>query len=114
MANTYKNASVSITSAGAAGSTTLYTVPSSTTAIVNDIIISNNSTGVDNTVNIIMRDNSAGADFYIISGAQAPVNSNFAPLPGALVLEESDVIKTNIGTADAAGVSIIASILQIT
>ncbi len=114
MANTYKNASVSITSAGGAGTTTLYTVPSSTTAIVNDIIVSNNSASAANTVNIIMTDNSAGADLYIISGAEVPVNSNFAPLPGSLVLEESDVIKTNIGTADSAGVSIVASILQIT
>ena len=113
MANTYKNASVNITTAGTAGSTTLYTVPASTTAIVNDVIVANKSSSADNTFNLILSDNSAGTDYYIISGAALPQASNFAPLPGSLVLEESDALKTNIATSDSAGVSIIASILEI-
>lgn len=114
MANTYKNAAVTVTSAGGAGSTTLYTVPASTTAIVNDIIISNKSASAANTANVIMRDNSGASDHYLISGAALPINSNFSPLPGSLVLEEADVLKVNIGITDSAGVDFIASILEIT
>ena len=113
MANTYINALVTVTTAGGAGSTTLYTTPASTTAIINDIIIANKSDTVANTANVIIRDNSAAADRYIINGAALPVNSNFAPLPGSLVLEESDVLKINIGTTDSDGVDFIASILEI-
>lgn len=112
MATTYKNASTTITSAGGAGSTTLYTAPASTTAIVNDIIISNKSADTANTVNVIIRDNTAAADYYLISGAALPINSNFSPLPGSLVLEESDVLKVNIGTTDSNGVDFVASILE--
>ena len=114
MPNTYKNAAVNITSAGSPGSTTLYTVPSSTTAIVNDVVVANKSESADNTFNLIFNDNSAGADYYLISGAALPQSSNFAPLPGSLVLEQNDVLKTNISITDSAGVSVTASILEIT
>tara|TARA_Y100000592_G_scaffold18799_1_gene28769 strand:- start:22328 stop:22672 length:345 start_codon:yes stop_codon:yes gene_type:complete len=112
MANTYKNALVNITGAGAAGSTSLYTVPASATAIVNDVIVANKSSSADNTFNLILSDNSSGTDYYIISGAALPQASNFAPLPGSLVLEESDVLKVNIGTTDSNGVDFVASILE--
>ena len=114
MANTYKNATARITGAGLANGVTLYTAPSATTTIVNDIIVSNASATVANQISVVLNDNSASTEFYIISGAALPTASNFSPLPGSLVLEQNDSLKAHAVTADASGIHVIASVLEIT
>jgi len=114
MANTYKNAASSLTGAtGPGNATTLYTCPSSTTAIINDIIIANRGHSTQ-SVTAYLTDNSTSNDRYLISGVSVPMSSNFSPLPGSLVLEQNDSINFYLGASNVSGVDIVASVLEIT
>lgn len=114
MGNTYKNATSSLTGAtGPDDAVLLYTCPSSTTAIINDIIIANRGHSTQ-AVTTYLTDNSASNDLYLISGVSVPMSSNFSPLPGSLVLEQNDSINFYLGASNISGVDVVASILEIT
>jgi len=105
MANIYKNTfyDPSVTTA-----VTVYTVPSDSRAIVQNIQITNASGG--KIVKVHITDSSASTDYQIayasITGATI---CNLAK--GPVVLEENDVLK--IESSDTTGISGIVSILEI-
>ena len=105
MANIYKNAFYDPTVTTAV---TLYTVPSDSRAIVQNIQVTNEGSG--KTVKVHVTDSSASTDYQIayasITGATI---CNLAK--GPVVLEENDVLK--IETSATTGISAIVSILEI-
>jgi len=106
MATAYKNAKVDLTSTNL---TILYTVPSATTAIVKSILVSEDSNSADTiTVTLV---NSAGAIFSIFKekAISAKVTSELLTAP--LVMEESEVLKVQVATADR--LHVVASLLEL-
>ena len=72
MANVFKNAGVAIGNTN----TTLYTCPVSTTTVVHAVYISNVDGENDATVDVLVTDNSAGSDFYIMKTVDVPADSS--------------------------------------
>jgi hypothetical protein len=106
MANTFKNKGVAITDSA----TTIYTTPSSTTAVVHAVYISNIHASNAGLVDIFVTDSSAGSDFYIAKNLAVP-NGTTVVLDKPINLETSDVLKA---TADAAStLQTFCSILEI-
>ena len=105
MANIYKNAFYDPTVTTAV---TVYTVPSDSRAIVQNIQITNEGSG--KIVKVHVTDSSATTDYQVayasVTGATI---CNLAK--GPMVLEENDVLK--IETSVTAGISAIVSILEI-
>ena len=105
MANIYKNTFYDPTVTTAV---TVYTVPSDSRAIVQNIQITNEGSG--KTVKVHVTDSSATTDYQVayasITGATI---CNLAK--GPIVLEENDVLK--IETSVTTGISGIVSILEI-
>tara|TARA_E500000178_G_scaffold325194_1_gene352363 strand:- start:631 stop:957 length:327 start_codon:yes stop_codon:yes gene_type:complete len=105
MANIYKNAfyDPSVTTA-----VTVYTVPSDSRAIVQNIQITNESG--TKVAKVSVTDSSASTDYQIAyASITGPTICNVAK--GPVVLEENDVLK--IETSVTAGISAIISILEI-
>jgi hypothetical protein len=105
MANVYKNAFYDPTVTTAV---TLYTVPSDSRAIVQNIQITNESGSKITKVSVT--DSSASTDYQIAyANISGPTICNLAK--GPVVLEENDVLK--IETSVVSGISAIISILEI-
>jgi hypothetical protein len=105
MANIYKNAfyDPSVTTA-----VTVYTVPSDSRAIVQNIQITNESG--TKVAKVSVTDSSASTDYQIAyASITGPTICNVAK--GPVILEENDVLK--IESSVAAGISAIISILEI-
>jgi len=105
MANIYKNAfyDPSVTTA-----VTVYTVPSDSRAIVQNIQITNESG--TKVAKVSVTDSSASTDYQIAyASITGPTICNVAK--GPVVLEENDVLK--IETSVTAGISAVVSILEI-
>jgi len=95
LANTFVNKKVDLTTTNA---TTLYTVPSATTAIIKSIIISEDSGNADTlTVTIT---NTADAVFSIFKTKAIGANATVELLTAPLVMEESEVLKVTAATAN--------------
>lgn len=107
MANTFKNAGVSI----GATSTTIYTAPASTTGVIHAIYISNIHDSNNATVNVFVTDTSAGSDFYVVKNATV-VNGSTLILDKPINLEPGDILKATSSTASA--LEAFLSILEIT
>ena len=106
MATTYKNAKVDLTSTNL---TILYTVPSATTAIVKSILVSEDSNSADTiTVTLV---NSAGAIFSIFKEKAISAKATSELLTAPLVMEESEVLKVQVATADR--LHVVASLLEL-
>ena len=100
MANVFKNAGVAIGNTN----TTLYTCPAATTTVVHAVYISNVDGTNDASVDVLVTDNSAGSDFYIMKTVDVPADS--------INLEAIDVLKVK---ASAAGdLQAFASVLEMT
>jgi hypothetical protein len=108
MANTYKNASVDLTTTN---KTNVYTCPSETTAIVKSIRVTEDS-GNNDTIAVELYDNSAEATFKLTGTLAISASTSTELLSAPLVLEESDIVKATAGTANR--IHVIMSILQIT
>jgi len=108
MANTYKNASVDLTTTS---KTNVYTCPSETTAIVKSIRVTEDSGNAD-TIAVELYDNSAEATFKLTGTLAISASTSTELLSAPLVLEESDIIKATAGTANR--IHVIMSVLQIT
>ena len=108
MANTYKNASVDLTTTS---KTNVYTCPSETPAIVKSIRVTEDS-GNNDTVAVELYDNSTEATFKITGTLTVSANASTELLTVPLILEESDAIKATAGTANR--LHIIVSLLQLT
>jgi hypothetical protein len=110
MANTFKLK----TKAGVTTLATVYTVPSSTTAIVLGMIIGNvNSTSVTATVTLSSdtSDTETNADVEIITNAPIPGNSSLELLAGnKIVMQATDLIRVY----GSNNVDVTLSIMEIT
>ena len=95
MANTFVNKKVDLTATSA---TTLYTVPSATTAIIKSIIVSEDSGNAD-TLTVTITD-TADAVFSLFKTKAISANATTELLTAPLVLEESEVSKVTAATAN--------------
>ena len=95
MANTFKNKKVDLTTTSA---TTLYTVPTATTAIVKSILVSDDS-GSGDTVTITITDASDNV-FNLFKTKSISANGTTELLSAPLVLEESEILKVTAATAN--------------
>ena len=106
MANNFKNKKVDLTTTDL---TTLYTVPTATTAVVKSILVSEDA-GSGTTITITLV-NSSGTIFNLFKTKAIASNATTELLTQPLVMEESEVLK--VQAADANELHVIASILEI-
>ena len=95
MANSFVNKKVDLTSTSA---TTLYTVPSATTAIIKSILVSEDS-GNSDTITVTIT-NTSDAVFSLFKTKSISANGTTELLSAPLVLEESEVLKVTAATAN--------------
>ena len=95
MANSFVNKKVDLTSTSA---TTLYTVPTATTAVIKSILVSEDSGNAD-TITVTVTDTS-DAVFSLFKTKSIASNATTELLTAPLVLEESEVLKVTAATAN--------------
>jgi len=95
LANAFVNKKVDLTSTSA---TTLYTVPSATTAIIKSILVSDDS-GSGDTITITITDTSDNV-FSVFRTKSISANGTTELLSAPLVLQESEVLKVTAATAN--------------
>ena len=106
MANSFVNKKVDLTSTSA---TTLYTVPSATTAVIKSILVSEDSGNAD-TITVTITD-TASAVFSLFKTKSISANGTTELLSGPLVVEESEVVKVTAATANR--LHVVLSALEI-
>ena len=94
MANTFKNAAKAVGNTN----TTLYTCPASTTAVIHAVFISNVDGTNDATIDVLVTDNSAGSDFYIMKTVNVPADSSLV-IEKPINLEAADILKVKASVA---------------
>jgi hypothetical protein len=100
MANTFKNY---VSASVGTGATTVYTVPSSTTAILIGLNLSNRTTSQ------ILVDVQLGST-YIVKAAPVPAGSALSVLDGKIIAEATETIVVTSDTASS--VDAIISVLE--
>ena len=95
MANSFVNKKVDLTSTSA---TTLYTVPTATTAIVKSILVSDDS-GSGDTITVTITDTSDNV-FSLFRTKSISANGTTELLSAPLVLQESEILKVTAATAN--------------
>ena len=95
MANSFVNKKADLTSTSA---TTLYTVPSATTAVIKSILVSEDS-GNSDTITVTITDTS-DAVFSLFKTKAISANATTELLSAPLVLEESEILKVTAATAN--------------
>ena len=95
MANSFVNKKADLTSTSA---TTLYTVPSATTAVIKSILVSEDSGNAD-TITVTITDTSSNV-FSLFKTKAISANATTELLSAPLVLEESEVLKVTAATAN--------------
>ena len=95
MANTFVNKKKDLTSTSA---TTLYTVPSATTAVVKSIIVSEDSGNAD-TITVTLTDTSDNV-FSLFKTKSISANGTSELLTNELVLKASEILKFQAATAN--------------
>ena len=106
MANTFVNKKVDLTSTDA---TTLYTVPSATTAVIKSILVSEDSGNAD-TITVTITDTS-DAVFSLFKTKSISANGTSELLSAPLVVAESEVVKVTAATANR--LHVVLSALEI-
>ena len=106
MANTFVNKKKDLTSTSA---TTLYTVPSATTAVVKSIIVSEDSGNAD-TITVTITDTSDNV-FSLFKTKAISANATTELLSAPLIAQESEVIKVTAATANR--LHVVLSALEI-
>ena len=98
MANTFKNY---VSAAVGTSDTTVYTVPSSTTAVIIGCNIANvTSSQIKVTVKV--------ADTHVVKTVPVPANSAISVLDGKIIAETTDTVKVTSDTASSADVIVSA------
>ena len=105
MANSFVNKKVDLTTTSA---TTLYTVPSATTAIVKSILVSDDS-GSGDTITVTVTATSDNV-FSLFKTKSISANGTSELLSAPLVLEESEILKVTAATANR--LHVVLSALQ--
>jgi len=95
LANSFVNKKVDLTSTSA---TTLYTVPTATTAIIKSILVSEDSGNAD-TITVTITDTS-DAVFSVFKTKSISANGTTELLTAPLVLQESEILKVTAATAN--------------
>ena len=106
MANSFVNKKVDLTSTSA---TTLYTVPSATTAVIKSILVSEDSGNAD-TITVTITDTSSNV-FSLFKTKAISANATSELLSAPLVLQESEVLKVTAATANR--LHVVLSALEI-
>ena len=106
MANTFLNKKVDLTTTSA---TTLYTVPTATTAIVKSILVSEDSGNAD-TITVTITD-TASAVFSLFKVKAVGANTTIELLTRELVLQSGESIKVQAATANR--LHVVASIQDV-
>ena len=106
MSNAFVNKKADLTSTSA---TTLYTVPTATTAVIKSILISEDSGNAD-TITITLTDADA-AVFSLFKTKAISANATSELLTAPLVVQESEIIKVTAATANR--LHVVLSILEI-
>ena len=107
MANAYKNKKVDLTTTNL---TTVYTVPTETTAIVKSFLVSDDS-GSGDAIDITLVD-AASAIFNLFNDLSIAGDQTVELLAAPLVMEASEIIKVRATTADR--LHVVMSLLEIT
>ena len=106
MANTFVNKKVDLTSTSA---TTLYTVPTATTAVIKSILVSDDS-GSGSTITITLTDtDSAVFSLFNVKSISASGTSELLSAP--LVAKESEIVKVTAAAANR--LHVVLSALEI-
>ena len=95
MANSFVNKKVDLTTTSA---TTLYTVPSATTAIIKSILVSEDSGNAD-TITVTITD-ASDAVFSLFKTKAISANATTELLTAPLVLQQKEVLKVTAATAN--------------
>ena len=106
MANSFVNKKVDLTSTSA---TTLYTVPSATTAVIKSILVSEDSGNAD-TITVTIT-NTSDAVFSLFKTKSISANGTTELLSAPLVLQESEIFKVTAATANR--LHVVLSALEI-
>ena len=106
MSNSFVNKKVDLTSTSA---TTLYTVPTATTAVLKSILVSEDSGNAD-TITITLTDADA-AVFSLFKTKAISANATTELLTAPLVVQESEIIKVTAATANR--LHVVLSALEI-
>ena len=106
MSNAFVNKKVDLTSTSA---TTIYTVPTATTAVIKSILVSEDSGNAD-TITITLTDADA-AVFSLFKTKAISANATSELLTAPLVAEESEIIKVTAATANR--LHVVLSALEI-
>ena len=107
MANAYKNKKVDLTTTNL---TTLYTVPTETTAIVKSFLVSDDS-GSGDTIDITLV-NTSSAIFNLFNDYSIGGDQTVELLAAPLVMEASEILKVQATTADR--LHVVMSLLEMT
>ena len=105
MANSFINKKVDLTTTDL---TTLYTVPTATTAIIKSILVSDDS-GSGDTITVTITDTSDNV-FSLFKTKSISANGTSELLSAPLVLEESEILKVTAATANR--LHVVLSALQ--
>ena len=105
MANIFVNKKKDLTSTSV---TTLYTVPSATTAVIKSILVSEDSGNAD-TITVTITDTD-DAVFSLFKTKAISANATSELLSAPLVLEESEILKVTAATANR--LHVVLSALQ--
>ena len=105
MANIYKNEKTSLTTTAL---TTLYTVPSTSRAIVKSLLVSEDAGGAA-VVKVTLVD-AAAAIFVVDNDVNLSANQKEQVLSEPLIMKESEILKVQ---ASSGAVDVIASVLEI-
>ena len=103
MANTFVNKKKDLTSTSA---TTLYTVPTATTAVIKSILVSEDSGNAD-TITVTITDTD-DAVFSLFKTKAVSANATSELLTAPLVAQESQIVKVTAATANRLHVVISA------
>ena len=106
MANTFLNAKSDLTTTNL---TTVYTVPSATTAIIKSILVSEDSGNAD-TITVTITDTS-DAVFSLFKTKSISANGTTELLSAPLVLQESEILKATAATGNR--LHVVVSMLEI-
>ena len=106
MANTFVNKKKDLTSTSA---TTLYTIPTATTAVIKSILVSEDSGNAD-TITITLTDTDA-AVFSLFKTKAVSANATSELLSAPLVAQESEIVKVTAATANR--LHVVLSALEI-
>ncbi len=103
MANTFVNKKTDLTSTSA---TTLYTVPTATTAVIKSIVVSDDS-GSGSTITVTITDTD-DAVFSLFNVKSISANGTSELLSQPLVVAESEVVKVTAAAANRLHVTLSA------